>query len=210
MKFTPALFAAVACAVATARIHAQCPNWGNDVFGDFSGRIGVTLDNIFTFEPDSFFGGFVPAVSNIDPWILNREECCQDGTNDDAGFFMATVYGLNDFPNGDPISSSPSFAGLDACIWIRADENPVEGSELMLTRATNRAFPQVDGDCCEPDVIDWSVSDPAFGSIPDSEEFFGATTTGLQTFSFVPEPASSLLSAVAGGFLVLRRRRSAL
>jgi hypothetical protein len=41
-----------------------------------------------------------------------------------------------------------------------------------------------------------------------SGEFSTTGTTGLQTFTFVPEPSSALLTAVAAGFLVCRRRRS--
>lgn len=216
MKFTPALFAAVACAVASARIHAQTPRWGGDAFGDFSDRGGVILDNTFVFEPGSFFGGSVPSASNIDPWILNRFD--QEGSNDVVGYFTSTDYGLHDFTGTIPTASSLSLAGLDACLWTRNDENPDEGSEWLLTRATNWNYPRVSSACREPDPVAWSVSDPVSGNVlewvmqndgPDSEEFPGSASTGLQTFSFVPEPSSPFLSAVAGGFLVLRRRRSA-
>ena len=123
----------------------------------------------------------------------------------------------NDVTSSNPTASTLSFAGLDAYIWIRNDDNPVPGTEWLLTRADNWTFPVVGGDCCNTEVIEWAVSDLDSGNVPvwgrqndviGSGEFSSTSTTGLQTFTFVPEPSSALLAAVAGGFLVLRRRRS--
>lgn len=220
MKFPPALIAAVACTFASARIHAQTSRSGGDAFGDFSDRVGVTLDDTFVFEPGSLFGGSVPFGSNIDPLILNREVCDQAGSNGNIGYFASTVCVPRDSRSGNPTANDGlSLAGLVTCIWIRNDENPVEHSKWLLTRATNWNFSRVGSASRDPDLIAWSVSNPVSGNVPewvvrndvpDSEEFSGAATTGLQTFTFVPEPSSPLFSAVAGGFLLLRRLRFAL
>ncbi len=217
MNLTPALFTAAIFMVAVSRGHAQTLNWGNEVFGGVTDSEGVTLDNTFVFELGSFVDGFVPTESNLDQWVLNWEAFDQAAYNGTFGYFTSTVYVNNDVTSSNTTASTLSFAGLDAYIWIRNDDNPVEGTEWLLTRAANWTFPSVGGDCCNTQVIEWAVSDLEPGDMPvwgrqngaiGSGEFTTAGTTGLQTFGFVPEPSSALLVAVAGGFLVLRRRRS--
>lgn len=217
MKLTPALFVAVVFTVADTRIQAQTLNWGNEAFGDLSDSKGVTLDNTFVFELGSFFNGFVPTDSNTDQWVLNWEVFDSAAYNKDIEYFTSTVYVQNGVTSSNPTASTLSFAGLDAYIWIRNDDNPVPGTEWLLTRADNWTFPVIGGDCCNTDVVEWAVSDLDSGNVPQwgrqndvigSGEFSSTSTTGLQTFTFVPEPSSALLAAVAGGFLVLRRRRS--
>ena len=217
MKFTPALFAAAIFAMAVSRGHAQTLNWGNEVFGGVTDSEGVALDNTFVFELGSFVDGFVPTESNLDQWVLNWEAFDQAAYNGSLGYFTSTVYVNNDVTTSNTTASTISFAGLDAYIWIRNDDNPVEGTEWLLTRAASWTFPSVGGDCCNTQVIQWAVSDLEPGDVPlwgrqnnviGSGEFITTGTTGLQTFSFVPEPSSALLAAVAGGILVFRRRRS--
>ncbi|MEY3897400.1 MAG: hypothetical protein RLZZ214_2921 [Verrucomicrobiota bacterium] len=217
MKLTSALLATAFCTVAATSIQAQTLNWGNEVFGDLSDSNGGELDNTFVFELGSFFSGFVPTESNVDLWVSNWQVFDRASYNPDIEYFTSTVYVRNDVTSSNPTASTLSFAGLDAYIWVRNDDNPVEGTEWLLTRADNWTFPVVGGDCCNTDVVEWAVSDldptnvPVWGrqnDLPGSGEFTSTGTTGLQTFTFVPEPSSALLAAVAGGFAVFRRRRS--
>jgi hypothetical protein len=217
MKVTPALFAAVAFVFAATPIQAQTLNWGNDAFGDLSDSAGVTLDDTFVFQLGSFFNGFVPTDSNTDQWILNWEVFDQAAYNKDIEYFTSTVYVRNDVTSSNPMASTLSFAGLDAYIWIRNNDDPVPGTEWLLTRSSDWKFPLVGGDCCSTEVTEWAVSDLDSGDTPKwgrqnnvigPGEFSSTSTTGLQTFTFVPEPSSAMLCAMAGGFLVLRRRRS--
>lgn len=122
----------------------------------------------------------------------------------------------NDVTTSNPTASTMSFAGLDAYIWIRNGDDPVPGTEWLLTRASNWTFPTVGGDCCDTGVVEWAVSDLDPGDVPvwgrqngviGSGEFSSTGTGGLQTFTFVPEPSSAILTAIAAGLLVLRRRR---
>lgn len=217
MKVTPALLAAAALTVAATRIQAQTLNWGNDAFGDLSDSTGVTLDDTFVFQLGSFSNGFVPSDSNVDQWSLNWEVFDQASYNKDIEYFTSTVYVRNDVTSSNPTASTLSFAGLDAYIWIRNSDDPVPGTEWLLTRASNWTFPLVGGDCCNTEVIEWAVSDLDSADIPKwgrqndvigPGEFSTTSTTGLQTFTFVPEPSSALLAAITAGFMVLRRRRS--
>ncbi len=216
MKLTTALFTAAVFTVAASRIHAQTLNWGNEVFGELTDSAGVALDNTFVFELGSFVGGFVPTPSNLEQWALNWEVFDRAAHQESIGYFTSTVYVNNDVTTSNPTASTMSFAGLDAYIWIRNQDDPVEGAEWLLTRASNWTFPTVGGDCCNTQVVEWAVSDLDPGNVPvwgrqngefGSGEFSSAGSAGLQTFTFVPEPSSALLAAIAGGFMVLRRRR---
>lgn len=216
MKITPALLAAAIYTAAATGIEAQTLNWGNDVFGDLSDSQGNTIDDTFLFELGSFTTGFVPTEENVDHWVENWRIFDQAAYNKDIEYFTSTVYVQNDVTSSNPTASAMSFAGLSAYIWIRNSDDPVEGTEWLLTRADNWTFPLVGGDCCNTDVVEWSVSDLDSGDTPlwgrqngvNGSGEFTTTTTGLQTFTFVPEPSSSLLVLMAGSFALLRRRRS--
>ncbi|MGL4401170.1 MAG: PEP-CTERM sorting domain-containing protein [Luteolibacter sp.] len=217
MKLTTALFTAAVFTVAASRIHAQTLNWGNEVFGDLTDSEGVALNNTFVFELGSFREGFVPTESNLGQWVLNWEVFDRAAHQESFGYFTSTVYVNNNVTTSNTTASTMSFAGLEAYLWIRNQDDPVEGAEWLLTRALNWTFPTVGGDCCNTRVIEWAVSDLDSGIVPvwggqngvlGSGEFGTAGTRGLQTFTFVPEPSSALLVAMTGGFLVLRRRRT--
>jgi hypothetical protein len=217
MKLTSALPAAVFCAVAATSIQAQTLNWGNEVLGDLADSNGADLDNTFVFELGPFFSGFVPTASNVDLWFSNWQLFDRASYNPDIDYFTSTVFLRSDVTSSNLTASTFSFAGLDAYIWVRDDDNRVKGTEWLLTRADNWTFPAAGGDFCSVEVVGWAVSDldptnvPVWGGqndVPGSGEFTSTGNPGLQTFILIPEPTSSLLAAIAGGFVVLRRRRS--
>jgi hypothetical protein len=110
-----------------------------------------------------------------------------------------------------------SFEGLSAFIWIRKGADPIEGSEWLLTRASNWTFPTAIPGCCDHDPpTQWSVSDLTGGDVPLWGSQGGVNGGGvhtdygvhtLQTFTFVPEPSSALMLAISCACLVMGRRR---
>jgi hypothetical protein len=71
-------------------------------------------------------------------------------------------------------------------------------------------------DCCDTGTIEWSVSDldgsdvPVWGrqnGVAGSGVYSSSDPSTLQTFTFVPEPSSALLAVLAGGLILLVRRR---
>jgi hypothetical protein len=144
----------------------------------------------------------------------------QAAYNQANGYFTGTA-GMAD--DGTGLSSHAtagfSFEGLSAYIWVRNGDDPVEGTEWFLARADSWVFPDAVPGCCdnEPNA-QWSVSELDGGDVPVWGSQGGITGNGsytvtgnhsLQTFTFVPEPSSPLLSALAVALAVLRRRRAA-
>jgi hypothetical protein len=217
MKRLLVLLTAVCFAAGATSSQAQTLNWGSEAFSDLTDSNGNTLDeSLFVFELGSFVNGFVPDDSNTDEWFLNWRVFDTASYEQDNGYFSSTVYIENDVTSSNPSASTISFAGLEAYIWIRNDEDPVEGTEWFLARASDWTFPTTGGDCCDTEVIEWSVSDLTTTDIPEwgrhggtegPGEYTVTGTTGLQTYTFVPEPSTAIMAAIAGLGLVLRRRR---
>ncbi len=245
MKLHIALIIPALMALAGLRLHAQTLNWGNEVWSSLADSKGDTLDNAFVFELGSFASGFTPDATNVDLWAENWHVFDQadyngyDGPLDDVwGYFTSTVQISGDplHPEGDPLhtetvtSSYPgslgfNFSGLEAYIWVRNSDDPVEGTEWLLVRADTWTFPVDGGECCDVTLIEWSISDlddttvPVWGrqsGLDGGGQPYTSTGSGsftadhpydLQTFTFVPEPSTAILSFIGGLGMVLRRRR---
>lgn len=211
--------AAVVLLVSASPLAAQQLNWGSEIGSSLVDSTGAVLDHTFVFELGTFASGFTPAVGNVDDWAANWLVFDQASYNSGLGYFTSTVLMEDDGTSDSPFATlgAPSFEGLDAFLWIRNDDDPVEGSEWLLTRADSWVFPNAIPGCCDNGVpIEWSVSDLEIANVPvwgnqDGIEGAGAyTTTGgytLQTYTFVPEPGSLLLTVMAG-CLALRRKRN--
>ncbi len=217
MKITLILMTALLGAFAPTRAHAQTLNWGSPVGSLLVDSDGDGLDDRFVFELGAFALDFIPDDSNLEEWAVNWRVFDSASYNQDFGYFTSTVQVLSDGSSSNPAASAGSFAGMIAYLWIRDSDEPVEGSEWLLVRAENWVFPAVGGDCCDTRVIEWSISDLDSGDLPlwgnqggtrGPGESTTTTTTGLQTHTFVPEPSTALLAAIACGFAVLCRRRS--
>lgn len=224
MKTYFTLLAAAVFAAALSTSPAQTLNWGSAAFSDMVDSTGQALpDNAFVFELGAFADGFTPEESNVNSWLANWRVFDQGEYNQGNGVFIGVVnilgnVGGNDgVYSNDPGASTMSFAGLGAYIWVRNHDVADVGTEWFLARAGTWTFPTTGGDCCDTNVIEWSVTDltnsdsPLYGKQGTTSGLGGFTDTGshaLQTYSFVPEPSAFLLTALTGVGAMLRRRRS--
>lgn len=228
MKFLIALLVAAFFVAAGSRLPAQTLDWGSEVFSDLVDGGGQTLDNTFVFQLGAFDPMFIPSEQNMDLWLAHWRVFDQASYNPGNGYFANwstetdTLRMLDDGTSNSPfeIAGAPSFEGLTAYIWIRKGDQPVEGSEWLLTRASNWVFPNATPGCCDNELdLQWSVSDldtygetplwGGYGSVEGPGVFTNTGTHTLQTYTFVPEPSSMIMFAFAGIFAV-RRRRSVL
>ena len=213
---------ALCVALVTPRAHAQTLNWG-DQFGDvLTDSEGNMLDENFTFELGAFVSGFVPSEHPVDQWIANWRMFDTAEFNALDGYFIGEEVIQNNVTSDNPFADPGTFAGGIAYLWIRDNDLPVPGSEWLLVRADEWIFPATGGDCCNGDTIEWSITDLDGGITPDMPEWGRqgnavgpgsydtntSATSNLQTFTFVPEPSTALLAAIAGLGMALRRQRS--
>lgn len=198
-------------------MQAQTLNWGNVVGGPIVTSSGNPIDDSFLFQLGAFTTGFVPEFSNVSQWLGNWRVFDQAEYDSVFGFSTSTAYIQNGVTSSEPGASSMTFAGLDAYIWVRNADTPIEGTEWLLTRALDWKFPATGGSCCDQTVLQWSVSDLNSSTTPKIGGHNGVSgpgvftppgsSVGLQTHTFVPEPSSVFLAAVTGLVIVLRRRR---
>ncbi len=213
------LLAAV-CVIAASPSNAQTLNWGGQ-FGDvLTDSEGNLLDANFTFELGAFISGFIPSEHPLDQWSSNWRMFDTAEFNPGFGYFTGEVFILDNVTSSNPSANPASFAGLVAYLWIRDNDQPIPGSEWLLVRSDQWTFPLTGGDCCDTSVIQWSISDLDGGDMPQwgrqgnavgpgSYSTNTSSTSSLQTFGFVPEPSTALLTAIAGLGMVLRRKRNA-
>jgi len=202
-------------------------NWGDEVDSALRDSFGNSLDATFAIQLGFFekvLGiQFVPDATNTADWSSHWKVFDQAAFDPLAGYFASTV-----MLNADGTSSSSfadndlglDFSNQDAYIWIHNSETPGTTTEWFLGRsATGTAWhiPDKVAECCDNrPPLEWSVSDLTSGKVPvfgkqGTDTGGGSyTVTGtytLQTFTFVPEPSSSLLLALGGVVAALRRRR---
>lgn len=221
---------AIGCLLGAASLHAQTLNWGNEIFGEVVDSLGNEVDNTFVFELGAFDSGFTPTQGNIGQWYdsWNVFDYTSYDTNDDR--FTSTVFVEHHTDIGgdygafssNPGASAMNFSGLDAYIWIRKGNTPVEGTEWLLVRAGNWTFPTVGGGCCSNGLLEWSTASDLGTTVPlwgrqhategpgvgiFDEGSYGPLSPTLQTFTFVPEPSACLMGMLAAMGMVFRRRR---
>jgi len=198
-------------------------NWGSLDFSrivDSNGNV-LPADNFF-FDLGAFRSDFTPTESNVADWASNwitfdraSYVINEFGTAVFAGSYSFYDDIFNNHNNGD-------FDGLgisrDAYIWVYNDTTPEPGTEWFLARASNWVFPVDPGDCCSNgEPMQWSMGDLTSTDIPlwgnqlgtegPGERSVFDTGADLQTYTFIPEPSSALLIAMAGVAGALRRSR---
>ena len=206
-------------ALLTLTAPAQTLNWGSEVFSDLRDSDGNVWDNSYVIELGAFNAGFDPTQANVQDWLTNWNVFDQAAYSQADGYFTGTTQMMDNGTSSSPwlTAGATSFAGLEAYIWIRSGDLPVPGSQWLVTRASSWVFSSPIPGCCDNSLpTEWSVSDlgtevPKWGgqgSIdgPGTHTYNDPST--LQTFTFIPEPSSSLLTALTIVGLLLRRNRS--
>lgn len=217
-----------AIALATPASAVQI-NWGDVVDSDLRDSYGNSLDATYAIQLGFFekvLGTqFVPTADNAADWSSHWKVFDQAAFDPLAGYFASTVMLNADGTSSGPVADNDlglDFSNQDAYIWIHNSETPGVNTEWFLGRSSNAAtawhIPGKVADCCDNRLpLEWSVSDltptdtPVYGKQGDVPGAGSYTVTGtytLQTFTFVPEPSSSLLLALGGVAAVLRRRRA--
>lgn len=206
-------------ALLTAVAPAQTINWGSEVFSDLRDSNGLTLDDLYVFEIGTFDPGFSPLETNTTDWLESWNVFDRASYNESLGYFTGTTEMTDAGLSTSPYLAAdiPSFEGLDAYLWIRKGDLPVPGSEWLVVRAADWAFPTAIPGCCDNGLpVEWSVSDlagsdtPAWGNQsgvqgPGEYTYTGPST--LQTYTFVPEPGSAVLLALSAAIATFARRR---
>lgn len=226
MKIISPWVAAWVALAAGSTALAQTLDWGSPVATDIVDSHGTPIDSLFVIEMGAFVDGFTPTESNVEDWFTNWR-VFDTATYNSGLLYFTSVASMNDdgtSTGAPPSSSTFDFQGLDAFIWIRKGNDPIEGNEWLLTRsqssdpAKNWVFPNAVPGCCDNQGnLQWSVSDLNGDDIPKWGNQGGIsgpgvfTSTGsytLQTYTFVPEPGAPMILMAAGGLLLARRRRS--
>jgi len=201
-------------------------NWGSLDFSRIVDSNGnpLPVDN-FHFDLGAFDANFTPTESNVDQWADNwftfdraNYEFDEFGTAVFAGSysFYEDIFGNSVNNTGSNFESLG--ISREAYIWVYNDTTPEPGTEWFLVRASTWVFPQVTGDCCNnDDPLQWSMGDLTSADIPTWGNQLGSEGPGvrtvfdtdaeLQTYTFIPEPSSALLIAMAGMLGALRRSR---
>jgi hypothetical protein len=209
------------------RSQALSVSWGSELFSDFRDSMGQPLDNTFFIQLGYFQSTledpFVPTAENVGEWASRWMIFDQAQFDPDIGYFTSTVD-----VNTDGSSSSPDASlgvisdGQQAYVWIYNDTTPIPGTEWFLATASNWQMPEPPDYCCDNGLpLEWSVSDlsnqgvtPIWGRQTELEGSGEYTNTSseytLQTYTFIPEPSSFLLTAITTIACVFRRRRNAL
>ena len=202
MKKTILTITLVAAAAITT-VSAQSVNWGNTP-GDINLQSDGTsfLDGTFTFELGTFNSGFVLGNESPDTW--------GDAWN---AIDVATYIPGDGYFSDLHVFETDTYAGQQGYIFIYNNLNGDETSEWFLTTNTNWIIPSsAGGQIGLP--LEWRIFNATsvpYGQTPsDTGEGEGTPPSSgytLQTFTFVPEPGTTLLFGVLLSSIFFRRSR---
>ncbi|MEO7100963.1 MAG: PEP-CTERM sorting domain-containing protein [Luteolibacter sp.] len=211
-----------AIALATSASAVQI-NWGSPVDSVIRDSFGIPLNETFAIQLgyfESVLGvQFKPDFSNMGDWSSHWKVFDQAAYNAEDGYFTSSATMDSTGSSDSPFASlGVDFSNEEAYIWIQKPGTSEAGAEWFLGRSTDWVLPEKPADdCCDTRVLEWSVSDlkpagdtPVYGKQGEMQGAGLYTVTGpytLQTF-VVPEASSSLLLAIGGMAVALRRRRT--
>jgi hypothetical protein len=214
------ILAAVFIGFSTLETHAQTLNWGVPVGEQLKDSNGDAIDDSYVFELGAFPLNFNHDEVDVGEWLTHWKVFDSLVYDTNFGFTTSSVFILSDVKSNStrPGVSTESFAGLNAYIWVRKGDQPEAGSEWFVGRAIDWTFPTEADPCCPPSTTrEWSVSDLGPGETPEwgrqndvpglGFSTFTGSLNGLQTHTFIPEPSTALLTALAAGFGLMKRRR---
>ncbi len=192
-----------------ARAHSQTLNWSSITGASIVDSEGSPLDTTFLFQLGTFEEGFVPTEENISHWDGGFRAFDVTGyysSEADGQYFTGTAQVEDhDGRPGAHYNDYPLFEGMRAYVLIRNQE----GTEYFLASASTWIFPTKAEGCCANDLVtNWSISDLGTDS-PITGAFFtqDGTSFNIRTNS-IPEPGTLLVTFVACGLALVRRRRS--
>jgi len=217
MKTCTATILSLICLISGLR--GQTLEWGSEVFSQIVDSKGAELDNSYVFEVGLFAAPFVPTSVNTDDWFANWLAFDRADYSQTNGHFASKVEMADDGTSESLFMTpgAPSFEGLEAYIWVRNSTTPSPTTEWFLVKSPAWVFPTATADCCDNTLpVQWSIADltpsdtPVWGSNMGRDGDGKQTQDGtyeLQTFTFVPEPSSSLLALLSCTLLLTRRSR---
>lgn len=205
-------------------------DWGTNIFGDslYTSDGGEVALDEFTIELGSFANGFVPTSENTGDWVSNWRvfDAITEPDSDSDDFYLGGPGNSVRYAGNAELTAAGTSASEDATagyvfgadqqayVFIRNSDQTTLGSEWLLYTSDTGVdweFPSAGsgekGGSLDFDLgeVDQVVYGQANGIVGAGERSYVAT--GLQTFTFVPEP-SSLFYLVMALFLGSFRRRS--
>ncbi len=211
--------------------HAQAAlSWGSVLPSNLRDSDGVALDSSFFMQLGFFDNTFTPTASNTADWAANWKVFDQAGyygvSDPNNSFDAATGYFARESIEINLAGQSQSAyadlgvnsSGKDAYLWVyNSKTSGVTTTEWLLVRAATWVFPAGRdlNECCSDTPVQWSVSDlgsaaPVWGAqglFSGGGEHTNTGNYNLQTFTFIPEPSTALLTVLGTVFVLLRRRR---
>jgi hypothetical protein len=213
--------------MALSDAEANSIEWGSEAFGTGITSTGGSIDG-FNFELGTF-GSFIPDETNIPLWRSSWKLLDSTTYNPSTKVFTDTatlVYDVNTStwsPSATdvPPPSNQFAEGEQVYIWVYNNTNMDATTEWGVYTRKNSVDP-LNPDWVLPAGPGDQTALPQYMFTPDVNNTpFGGTPTSTgpgdyvppsdqfsyQTHSFVPEPGSAILLAVAGSMCLVRRRK---
>lgn len=181
---------------------AQTVNWGNTPGDTNLQSDGTSALDGFHFELGTFTSGYDPLAHQPNVWGDDWITLDAAVYNSGAGYFSDRHMFTND-----------DYAGQQGYIFVYNDLTGTESSEWFMTTDASWIIPATGGG--QPALpLEWRIfnsGEVLYGQKPgDKGPGDGTDPPGgyqLQTFTFVPEPGTSLLFGVLMSAVLFRRSR---
>lgn len=204
--------------------HAASVSWGSELFSSFQDSAGNPLGNSFAIQLGFFEVtpgvAFTPEADNVADWVQHWRVFDQASLNLGLRYFTSEAQVKADGTSGSSFGTvGTDFEGQRAYIWVRNSGDRVPGSEWFLATADSWVFPTGSDDCCDPGLpVQFSITDLNPTTAPIWGGHTGNIGSGtytdpnpthpytLQTYTFIPEPSTLVLTLVGSCLLLIRKR----